>query len=293
MGTRTGNFPIGFRRGWSDWQLKDLKSLAQWAKASGFDHVDLGKATQEDMRTLAAAGLKVGSVDLVNFGKLMANDMGERKAVLEQNLAYIKEAVEFGSKIFFTCIIPGDATRKRSENYALALECFAPLAQAADKAGACIAIEGYPGGGGLPHLCCNPETYRAFIKDLGSKSIGVNYYPSHLLRMGIDPIRFVDEFAPRVWHVHGKDTELMPEAVYEYGLYQGSAFRHGHGFGEHVWRYTIPGHGCTRWSEALRILKAAGYKGGVSVELEDENFNGTEAGEKAGLRYALEFLKGA
>ena len=35
----------------------------------------------------------------------------------------------------------------------------------------------------------------------------------------------------------------MGEAVYEYGLYQGIAFEKGHGFGEHVWRYTLPGHG--------------------------------------------------
>ena len=44
MATRTGNFPIGFRRGWTDWQKKDLKALAGWAKQSGFDTVDLREA---------------------------------------------------------------------------------------------------------------------------------------------------------------------------------------------------------------------------------------------------------
>ena len=33
MPTRTGNFPIGFRRGWSDWQKKDTAALAAWAVA--------------------------------------------------------------------------------------------------------------------------------------------------------------------------------------------------------------------------------------------------------------------
>jgi len=291
MATRTGNLPIGFRRGGSAWQ-KNLPALAKWAKAGGFDRIDLGRATADDIKALRANGLDVGSSDLVDMGKIMANDAAARKDAIAQNVAYIKEAAAAGAKVFFTCIIPGDAARKRSENYALAVESFGPIAKACDAAGACLAIEGWPGGGPhLGNLCCNPETYRGLIKDLGSKSVGVNYDPSHLIRMGIDHIRFLQEFAPRVWHVHGKDTEIIDEAVYELGLYQSSAFAKGHGFGEHVWRYTIPGHGCARWIDICKLLKAAGFKGAVSVELEDENFNGSEDGEKAGLLYSLSFLK--
>lgn len=292
MATRTGNFPIGFRRGWSDWQKKDLAALAKWAKHNGFDRIDLGKATKEDLKTLRDAGLDVGSSDLLDMGKLMSNDAAQRKEVVAQNAAYIKEAAAAGAKIFFTCIIPGDPAKKRAENYALAVESFGPIAAACDKAKAALAIEGWPGGGPhLGNLCCNPETYRSLIKDLGSRAVGVNYDPSHLIRMGIDEVRFLHEFAPRVWHVHGKDTEIIPEAVYEYGLYQSSVFAKGHGFGEHVWRYTIPGHGQARWIEILTLLKKAAFKGAVSVELEDENFNGSEDGEKAGLLYSLAFLK--
>ena len=74
----------------------------------------------------------------------------------------------------------------------------------------------------------------------------------------------------------------LPFTIYEQGR-----------IGEHVWRYTIPGHGVTRWTEVCKILAAASYKGAICVELEDENFNGKEETEKAGLLYALEFLKSA
>jgi sugar phosphate isomerase/epimerase len=57
------------------------------------------------------------------------------------------------------------------------------------------------------------------------------------------------------------------------------------------WRYTIPGHGGSRWPEMLRVLHDAGYAGAVSIELEDENFNGTLEGEKAGLLHARDFLE--
>jgi sugar phosphate isomerase/epimerase len=293
MKTRTGNFPIGFRRGWTDWQKKDTKALAKWAKENGFESIDLGKATKEEIDALHSQGIQLGSADLLDFSNIMASDEGKRRDVINQNVAYVKEAAAAGAKIFFTVILPADHAKTRAENYKLAVDSYKPIFDAADKAGAKIVIEGWPGG--RPHLsslCCTPETYRTFIKDMGTSSAGINYDPSHLIRLGVDHIRFLREFAPRVFHVHAKDTELMSEAVYEFGLYQPATFAKGHGFGEHVWRYTIPGHGETRWGEAFKILHDAGYKGVVSIELEDVNFNTGEEGEKAGLLNSLAFLKG-
>src|SRR5205823_6528493 len=100
------------------------------------------------------------------------------------------------------------------------------------------------------------------------------------------------EFAPHVKHVHAKDTDIDSNATYEFGS-QDAVFAKSHGFGQWGWRYTIPGHGQTRWNEVFKILAGAGFKGAVSVELEDENFNGSEEGEKAGLLNSLAYLKGA
>ncbi len=128
--TRTGSFPIGFRRGWTDWQKKDLGALAKWAKAQDFEAIDLGDVKAEDIKTLGANGLKIGSADLLDFGNIMATDDGKRKDVIAKNVAYVKEASAAGAKIFFTCIIPGDPSKKRSDNYKLAVECYSPIAQA-------------------------------------------------------------------------------------------------------------------------------------------------------------------
>ena len=291
MPTRTGSFLIGFRRGWGPWQ-QDLSAVCSFAKSSGFEALDLGHATPADMKTVTDSGLKLGTVDLLHMGDIAHSDAGKRQNVIEKNIAYLRECAGAGAKHFFT-IVGGDPGKKRSENYRAAVEAFAPLADTAASLGATIAVEGYPGG--APHLallCTTPETFRAFLKDI-PRGISINYDPSHLIRLGVDPIRFLGEFAPYVVHVHGKDTELFPEAVYELGLFQPSAFVAGHGFGEHTWRYTIPGHGVARWSEIFKILGKANYGGLVSVELEDENFNGSEAGEKAGLIHSLNFLRGA
>lgn len=292
MTTRTGNFPIGFRRGWSDWQRGSIENLAKWAGENGFEALDLMNVSAADIEALARAGIKLGSVDLRDFGKLMSNDAAERRALIEKNVEYVKQLAPAGARVFFTCIIAGDPTKKRAENYKLAVESFAPIAQACAEHGTTMVIEGWPGS--PPHyanLCCTPETLRTFLKDVGSGG-GVSYDPSHLIRLGVDHIRFLREFAPHVKHVHAKDTAINREAIYEFGT-QASAFAKPHGFGEWTWRYTIPGSGEARWAEIFTILKDSGYGGVVSVELEDENFNGTERGEKAALQQAITFLRGA
>jgi sugar phosphate isomerase/epimerase len=290
MATRTGNFPIGFRRAGVEWQ-KDLPKLAKWSKQTGFDVIDFThRASGDDYQTLKSAGLGLGSVDLLDFGQIMASDGGKRKEVLEANLKYVKEAAALGARAFFACIIPGDPAKKRGENYKLAVECFAPIASACGEAGAALAIEGWPGG--APHLaniCCTPETVRQFIKDVG-RGAGLNYDPSHLIRLRVDHIRFLKEFAPHIKHVHAKDTDVDEDALYEFGTMT-AAFAPPHRWGEWTWRYTLPGHGIARWGEIFKVLKDSGYKGAVSIELEDENFNGSEEGEKRALEASLAYLK--
>ena len=290
MPTRTGSFPIGFRRAGVEWQ-KDLPKLAKWSKQVGFDVIDLtSKSTADDARALKDAGIAVGSIDVLDFGQLMNNDPGKRKELIDANVKYIKECSTFGGRAFFTCVIPGDPTRKREENYRLAVDCYAPLAAAAAAGGGSLAVEGYPGG--PPHLAnlvCTPETVRQFLKDIG-KGAGLNYDPSHLIRLRVDHIRFLKEFGESVVHVHAKDTDVSQDALYEFGTQPGT-FAQPHRWGEWTWRYTIPGHGLARWGEIFQVLKDAGYKGAVSVELVDENFNGSEEGEKRALEASIAYLK--
>lgn len=289
MHTTTGQFPIAFRRGWSDWQKKDAASLAKWTSENGFSAIDLMNVSAKDFEILAQHKLSIGSVDLLDFGAIMSADAGKRKDILAKNIEYVKETAKLGAKVFFTCIIPGDPSKPRNENYMLAVECFSPIGEACRSAGASMAIEGWPGGG--PHfgnLCCTPETLRPFLKDVPGAA--VNYDPSHLIRLGVDHIRFLNEFAPHVKHVHAKDTTTFPDAQYEVGS-MSAAFLKGHGFGETTWRYCIPGHGEAKWKQIVQILQSTGYRGAVSIELEDENYNGGEAGEKLALTTTREFLR--
>jgi len=286
--TATGDFGIGFRRGWSAWQ-RDLDHVILWANANTFAAVDLGNDADVAGPRVIAAGGRIGSVDLPECKGMISADPATRNAAVAKNTAYIECCAGFGALVHFAVMLPEDPGKAPDENFRFMVESFRKLAPAMERANAKLVIEGWPGPGAL---CCNPEGCRAFFHECPSPAMGLNYDPSHLIRMGIDPIRFLREFSSRVYHVHGKDTEIIPEAVYEFGLSLPPILAKGHGFGSTFWRYTIPGHGMTRWGEAFRILVAAGYSGLVSIELEDEEFNGTEEGEKRGLILSRDFLQG-
>jgi sugar phosphate isomerase/epimerase len=288
MKTRTGSFPIGFRRGGSNWQ-KDLTGALDWAKASGLDVIDLGRDGDKAGRQVIDAGFRIGSVDLLEWNAMISADKGKRADAVARNTAYVQACAAFGVVNHFIVMLPENKDLPRRENFGYMVESFNQLAPALEASKARLIVEGWPGPGAL---CCTPEGYRAFFKECPSPALGVNYDPSHLIRMGIDPLRFLREFVGRVYHVHGKDTELFAENLYEYGHEQPPTFAKPMSFGAMAWRYTIPGQGITSWTQIFSILKAAGYAGAVSIELEDMNFNGTEAGEKLGILQGARFLEG-
>jgi sugar phosphate isomerase/epimerase len=286
MKTRTGNFPIGFRRGGGAWQ-KDLGALIAWTQANDLEVIDLGRDGDRTARDVVGAGLHVGSVDLLDTRSMISPDKGKRADAVAQNAAYVRACAAAGSMDYFLVMIPENPELPRAENFGCMVDSFGELVPVLEENNARLAIEGWPGPGAL---CCTPEAFRACFKELPSPAVGINYDPSHLIRMGIDPLRFLREFVARVYHVHGKDTELLAENLYEYGNEQPPTFAKRIPFGSLHWRYTIPGHGCMRWVEALRILETNGYAGSVSVELEDASFNGTEEGEKLGILHGARFL---
>ena len=288
MKTRTGKFPIGFRRGGGEWR-NDLSALIAWARQNGLEAIDLGRDGDTTARAVIDAGLRVGTVDLLEWQGMISPDKGRRAEAVARNAEYVRACAACGPINHFIVMLPEKPELPRAENFGYMVESFSQLAPVLEECRAHIAVEGWPGPGAL---CCTPEGYRALFKEIPSPAMAINYDPSHLIRMNIDPLRFLNEFASRVAHVHGKDTQLLTENLYEYGSEQPPTFARPVPFGGMVWRYTIPGHGVMRWTDAFRILEANGYAGCVCIELEDANFFREEAAERLGFIQGARFLEG-
>jgi sugar phosphate isomerase/epimerase len=288
MKTRTGKFPIGFRRGGGEWR-NDLSALIAWARQNGLEAIDLGRDGDTTARAVIDAGLRVGTVDLLEWQGMISPDKGKRAEAVAKNAEYVRACAACGPINHFIVMLPEKPELPRAENFGYMVESFSQLAPVLEECRARIAVEGWPGPGAL---CCTPEGYRALFKEIPSPAMAINYDPSHLIRMNIDPLRFLNEFASRVVHVHGKDTQFLTENLYEYGSEQPPTFARPVPFGGMVWRYTIPGHGVMRWTDAFRILEANGYAGCVCIELEDANFFREEAAERLGFIQGARFLEG-
>jgi len=311
MTTRTGDFRIGLRAGVSEWQ-RDLPGLARWAVEAGFELLELPARSEgggscrpesgqevrspgvEDLKAVQAAGMDVICVDVLDWPALVSTDSGRRKAAVDRNAAYFHLMAAHGVRVFLAVATPEDPHHPPRKNFELVVDSYGQLAEVAEKLGAVVVLEGWPGEGPYyANLCCNPEQCRALLKAVPGKGLGLCYDPSHLIRMGIDHARFLEEFATRVGHVHAKDAEVLTDNLYEVGLYQRTLTEPPWAFGELAWRYTIPGHGVARWPYIFRMLQLAGYKGSVSLELEDAEFSGSPALEQTGLLAGMTYLRNA
>jgi sugar phosphate isomerase/epimerase len=287
-----------------------LEELARYAQESGFDALevaawpDLGDrpftashlpvpgmtaAQAEQIRELfRARGLTLSSV--AYYDNNLHPDPDERKAVHDHLLACVDAAALLGCPTVGT-FVGRDPTKTVSENLRAAEQLFPRLVDYAGERGVSIIIEncvmegwhpdGYPG-----NLAYSPELWEWMF----SLGLYLNFDPSHLLWMGIDPIEAVRPYVDKVLHAQAKDVELFPDRRNRYG-FPGKAVRRDDPWDVGWWRYRVPGLGQVDWRRLVDVLYEGGYSGVLSIEHEDPVWGGTEERVKTGLEVARRELR--
>lgn len=113
-------------------------------------------------------------------------------------------------------------------------------------------------------------------------AFGINFDPSHLQWQGVDPVRLIDAFPDRIFHVHVKDAATRLDGT--------NSILGGHlGFGDHRrgWDFRSPGRGDVDFEGIVRALNRVGYTGPLSVEWEDSAMD-----REHGAAEAVEFVRG-
>jgi len=282
---------IGFRIPGKAGEIS-FEELCAWATESGFGSIDLSSPDPECIRTARSAGLEIGTIDLPvpAMRNLLSPDPEKQLAGQQSAREAIDGAADQGCSRMFFVLFPEEFSQKRSDSFTIWNETFPAVVAHAEARGVRLALEGWPGPAPhYPALGCTPEMWRAMFAAIPSAAFGLNFDPSHLVRIGVDWRRALDEFGDRVIHVHGKDTDFDSERLYEHGNL-GPTFRASVGFSEGWWRYTIPGDGLVDWCRLIGRLEDFGFDGVVSVELEDYRYRNTWALQADGLRRSRQHL---
>jgi sugar phosphate isomerase/epimerase len=155
-----------------------------------------------------------------------------------------------------------DADLSWDDNLKFWADRFGPVAQIAERRGLRVAFENWMGWGGRPpfrpvNMGGCPDLWDAWFQLVPSKALGLEFDPSHLHWQGIDYLRAAKEYGSRIYHVHAKDTEMLPDVRYRCGA-TANAFR-----------FRIPGYGEIAWPRFVSTLREVGYDGGIAIEHED------------------------
>ncbi len=183
-----------------------------------------------------------------------------------------------------------DWTKPVQENLRMAEQVLPPLVNYAADRGVTLMVENCPMEGWSPdgypaNLAYSPELWE-WMFGLGLR---LNYDPSHLVWLGIDPVTALKPVVDKVVHVQAKDVELDAAIRNQVGIF-GRTVHRKDGWDMGWWRYRIPGLGSVDWRRVIDTLYEQGYDGAVSVEHEDPVWGGSEAKVQQGLRIAEQTL---
>lgn len=163
-------------------------------------------------------------------------------------------------------------------------EVFGELARRAEDRGVRLAFENCDMGGtwetGDWNIAHNPTAWEMMFDSVPMDNIGLEWEPCHQMVSLIDPIPQLRQWAPKVFHVHGKDASIAWDIVREHGIHGPMPFV----------SHRTPGFGDTNWSDIITILRQAGYAGTIDIEgWHDPVYRGEL--EMTGQVHALNYLK--
>jgi sugar phosphate isomerase/epimerase len=302
---------------WADMPLKELaKKAASWGYnglelACWGDHFDAEKGAkdpaycEQQKAILAEHGLKIWSIsnhlagqlicdpnndsrsDMFAPAELAGNAEGKRQWAIQQ-MKYAAQAAKnlgisvvngfTGSSIWHMLYsFPPVSDKMIDDGFKFFADNFNPILDVFAECGVKFALEVHP-----TEIAFDTITAKRALDAIGNRpEFGFNFDPSHLFWQMVDPVKFIQEFPDRIYHVHMKDAALQLDGK---GGILGSHLDFGRpGRG---WEFRSLGHGGVNFEEIIRELNRIGYNGPLSVEWEDCGME-----REYGAKEACDFVK--
>ena len=265
----------------------DFGELVRWGVAHGYSAVDVPDNVPSAVDLVRAAGLRPAATG--GLPNLIVADPAQREAHVTLALARLAEIARQDIHLVMLGHT-GGADASDDENFEYARLGYTPVAERAQQLGLKLVMEGYPSYG--RNLAISPANWRRLFELVQTPSLGLCMDPSHLVFLGIDYLRAVRDFGSRIYYAHAKDTEIIPEGMYQHGFLAGPTFGRKEAGRSGWWRYCLPGFGQVHWGAYVGALLDVGYDGILSVEHEDDLWGWRDNPDRAkeGLVVAQKYL---
>jgi sugar phosphate isomerase/epimerase len=287
---------------WADMPLAELAPLAKKMGYDGLelacwgDHFEVEKALKDEgyieerRQLLQENGLRCFAIGNHLVGQAVCDDSiderhqailpprvwgdgdpeGVRRRAAEEMKATARVAARFGvdvvtgftgssvwRKLYF---FPPTEQEEIEEGFRDFAERWDPILDVFDEEGVRFAFEVHP-----TEISYDIHSTERALEAIGHReAFGFNFDPSHLYWQFVDPVKFIDRFAGRIYHVHMKDVERTLDG--ESGILSSHL-----SFGDHRrgWDFRSVGRGGVNFEAIIRALNRIGYEGPLSVEWED------------------------
>lgn len=263
----------------------ELPQIVDWAVENGFTELEIGKTVPLDealfTKIMEEGRIRLGAL-IICCNPLLPGEegMAAKAAVMQR----IKLAGKLGipKVITSTGIDRGwdwdpdgfdfhDGIRKRPiRSLDKAVDLLNEYLELSAAAGTKICLETCPAMG---NIAISPYLLERIFDRIPEKRLGLCYDPSHFVWEMMDPYAPVFQFRDRIYHIHGKDTEIDRARLNKTGILSDYSW----------WRYRIPGLGEINWNRLISDLYEIGYDDVVSIEHEDPVWEGSTEKVKKGL----------
>jgi sugar phosphate isomerase/epimerase len=217
---------------------------------------DLKKLARELKGAIGDADVVIDTLGM--FGNPLEDGELDRKTLAGWE-ALIDNAHLFGAKTIagFTGRIRGKPLEESLPRFK---SVWGKLAKRAADKGLRLAFENCAMDGnwqsGDWNIAHNPDAWELMFNALPDDNLGLEWEPCHQLVYLIDPIPQVRKWAPKFFHVHGKDATVRWDVIKEHGI-----------FGKYPFvQMRTPGFGDSDWTRIISELRLAGFKGAIDIE---------------------------
>jgi len=242
-------------------------SLTFWQTCEG---IDFKKLAREVNAVLEDSDAVISSIAI--FGNPL-----ESEAIDKETLTGWRKCID-NAHLFGCDIVAGFTGRMRGKRIDESMKAFkrvwTPLAKRAADKGVRIAFENCDMGGtwasGDWNIAHNPTAWEMMFDAVPFDNMGLEWEPCHQMVSLIDPMPQLREWAPRIFHVHGKDATIHWDVVRKYGVHSsmhGDVALPGQVQTVPPFAYhRTPGYGDSNWADIISVLRQAGFQGSIDIE---------------------------